>query len=45
LKIFYIRPHQEIGVLAPAQMANIPMDFAGNRWNRWMTMIGLARGK
>jgi len=35
----YIRPHQGIGGMVPAQMANIPMDLTGNRW---MTMIGLA---
>ncbi len=38
----YIRPHQGIGGLTPAQMANIPMDLTGNRW---MTMIGLAATK
>ncbi|MGD0079452.1 MAG: DDE-type integrase/transposase/recombinase [Methanoregula sp.] len=35
----YIRPHQGIGGLTPAQMANIPLDLSGNRWQ---TMIGLA---
>lgn len=35
----YIRPHQGIGGLTPAQMANVPIDLTGNRW---MTMIGLA---
>lgn len=35
----YIRPHQGIGGMTPAQMANIPIDLTGNRW---MTMIGLA---
>jgi len=35
----YIRPHQGIGGLTPAQMAGIPLDLTGNRW---MTMIGLA---
>ncbi len=35
----YIRLHQGIGGMVPAQMANIPMDLTGNRW---MTMIGLA---
>jgi transposase-like protein len=35
----YIRPHQGIGGLTPAQMANIPIDLMGNRWER---MIGLA---
>jgi transposase-like protein len=35
----YIRPHQGINGLTPAQMANIPIDLAGNRWQ---TMIGLA---
>jgi transposase-like protein len=35
----YIRPHQGIGGLTPAQMANIPLNLSGNRWE---TMIGLA---
>jgi transposase-like protein len=35
----YIRPHQGIGGLTPAQMANIPIDLTGNRWEK---MIGLA---
>ena len=35
----YIRPHQGIGGLTPAQMANIPINLIGNRW---VTMIGLA---
>jgi transposase-like protein len=35
----YIRPHQGIGGLTPAQMAGIPLNLTGNRW---MTMIGLA---
>lgn len=35
----YIRPHQGIGGLTPAQMANIPIDLTGNRW---MRMIELA---
>ena len=35
----YIRPHQGIGGLTPAEMAGIPLDLTGNRW---MTMIGLA---
>jgi transposase-like protein len=35
----YIRPHQGIGGMTPAQLANIPLDLTGNRW---MTMIGLA---
>jgi len=35
----YIRPHQGIGGLTPAQLANIPLDLTGNRW---MTMISLA---
>lgn len=35
----YIRPHQAIGNLTPAQMANIPIDLTGNRW---MKMIELA---
>lgn len=38
----YIRPHQGIGGLTPAQMANIPLNLTGNRWE---TMIGLASGK
>jgi len=35
----YIRPHQGIGGLTPAQMAQIPIDLTGNRWER---MIGLS---
>ena len=35
----YIRPHQGIGGLTPAEMAGIPLDLTGNRW---MTMIGMA---
>ena len=35
----YLRPHQGIGGLTPAQMANIPINLLGNRWE---TMIGLA---
>lgn len=35
----YIRPHQGIGGLTPAQMARIPIDLSGNRWER---MIELA---
>jgi transposase-like protein len=35
----YLRPHQGIGGMIPAQVANIPIDFDGNRWE---TMIGLA---
>lgn len=35
----YIRPHQGIGGMTPAQMANIPINLMGNRWE---TMIGLA---
>jgi transposase-like protein/DNA-directed RNA polymerase subunit M/transcription elongation factor TFIIS len=38
----YIRPHQGINGMTPAQMANIPLDLTGNRW---MTMIGLAATK
>lgn len=38
----YIRPHQGIGGLTPAQMAMIPIDLTGNRWK---TMIELAVGK
>ena len=32
----YIRPHQGIEGLTPAQMAQIPINLSGNRW---MTMI------
>ncbi|MDD2295958.1 MAG: DDE-type integrase/transposase/recombinase [Eubacteriales bacterium] len=35
----YIRPHQGIDGLTPAQMAQIPINLSGNRW---MTMIELA---
>jgi transposase-like protein len=35
----YIRPHQGIGGMTPAQMANIPINLLGNRWE---TMIGLS---
>jgi putative transposase len=35
----YIRPHMGINGMTPAQMANIPINLEGNRWE---TMIGLA---
>jgi hypothetical protein len=35
----YIRPHEGIGGLTPAQMAGIPINLIGNRWE---TMIGRA---
>jgi len=35
----YIRPHQAIGGLTPAQMAAIPINLLGNRW---VKMIELA---
>ena len=35
----YIRPHQGINGMTPAQMANIPINLMRNRWE---TMIGLA---
>lgn len=35
----YIRPHQGIGGITPAQMANIPINLIGNRWQK---MIELA---
>jgi len=35
----YIRPHQGIEGMTPAQMANLPINLSGNRW---MTMIELA---
>jgi transposase-like protein len=35
----YIRPHQGINGMTPAQMANIPLDLTGNRW---IKMIELA---
>ena len=38
----YIRPHQGIGGMVPAQLANIPINLTGNRWEM---MIGLAAGK
>jgi len=38
----YIRPHQGIGGMTPAQLANIPINLVGNRWE---TMIGLAATK
>ena len=37
----YIRPHQGIGGLTPAQMAGVPIDLSGNRWQK---MIQLASG-
>jgi hypothetical protein len=33
----YLRSHQGIGGLTPAQLANIPINLSGNRWE---TMIG-----
>ncbi len=38
----YIRPHQGINRMTPAEMAGIQIDLTGNRW---MTLIGLAVGK
>ena len=38
----YIRPHQGIGGMTPAQMVNIPIDLTGNRWEK---MIELAMSK
>jgi transposase-like protein len=38
----YIRPHQGIKGKTPAEMAHIPIDFSGNRWQ---TMIALASAK
>jgi len=38
----YIRPHQGINGLTPAQMAGVPIDLSGNRWQR---MIELATFK
>ncbi len=38
----YLRPHQGIGGMVPAQMASIPINLIGNRWE---TMIGLAATK
>ncbi len=38
----YIRPHQGIGGIVPAPLANIPINLMGNRWE---TMIGLASTK
>ena len=35
----YIWPHMGIGGMVPAQLANIPINLTGNRWE---TMIGLA---
>jgi putative transposase len=35
----YIRPHQGIDGLTPAQMAGIPINLMGNRWEK---MIGMA---
>ena len=35
----YLRPHQGINGLTPAQMANMPIDLDGNRW---LKMIELA---
>ena len=34
----YIRPHQGIGGLTPAQMAGIEMDLTGNRWMKMIEM-------
>ena len=38
----YIRPHQDIGGLTPAEMVGIQIDLTGIRWT---TMIGLDVGK
>ncbi len=37
----YIRPHQGIGRLTPAQIANIPINLMGSKWEK---IIGLAGG-
>jgi transposase-like protein/DNA-directed RNA polymerase subunit M/transcription elongation factor TFIIS len=34
----YIRPHQGIGGLTPAQMAGIEIDLTGNRWMKMIEM-------
>lgn len=34
----YIRPHQGISGLTPAQMAMIPIDLSGNRWTKMIEM-------
>ncbi|MFA4823655.1 MAG: integrase core domain-containing protein [Methanoregula sp.] len=38
----YIRPHMGINGMTPAQMANLPINLMGNRWEM---MIGLAATK
>jgi transposase-like protein len=37
----YIRPHQGIGGLTPAQMAGIPLDLTGNRWRKMIELANL----
>ena len=37
----YIRPHQGIEGLTPAQMANIPLDLTGNRWEKMIELASL----
>jgi hypothetical protein len=34
----YIRPHQGIGGLTPAQMAGIEIDLTENRWMKMIEM-------
>jgi len=39
----YIRPHQGIDGLTPAQMANIPINLNGNRWMRMIELSSLSK--
>ena len=34
----YLRPHQGIGGMTPAQMAKIPVDLTGNRWEKMIEL-------
>lgn len=35
----YIRPHQGINGLTPAQMAGVPIDLSGNRWQKMIELV------
>ena len=41
----YIRPHQGIGGLTPAEMAHIPIDLDGNRWLKMIELATTSKNK
>ena len=38
----YIRPHQGIDGMTPAQMAGIPIDLSGNRWAKMIELANIS---